>query len=1026
MTTPNIRELRRQRARRDTRWPLGVRLLLVAAGLYALYLLAGFFVLPSVLRTQIERRASAQLKRDVQVGKVSFNPLTLSLRVEKLLVMDHDRQPLMGWGSFFVNFQLFALFSDEIHFSEIEVDGFAARLFVSKNGVLNVSDITAPPSSGKPGKAWVLRIDRLAVNRAEFDYADESRPEPFKTHVGPTTFVLREFRTSGSAAGAPGVFSARTEAGELLQWTGRLALAPLRSNGEVRVEKVELKKYAPFYSGLVQFDILNGTLDAQVPYVFSIENNRPQLKLTETSVQVHDLELAERHRADAVVTLKSVELNQVAADLQARSTEASRIVLAGGRIVARRDASGINLARLAGSSTDTRPAPAGASADKAAAPAWAAKVGEVSAKDLVVSVEDQTTPRPAAVELTHLGFSVKRFSLADLGVALPVELRAGLAPGGGELRAEGTVALSPLKADLSASIEGTSLAPLSPWIESFADLRLTEGVASARSKLHLAAQPGGAASLSASADIELSLVKVVDGRGADLAAWKSLAVHGVEYSSQPARLSVAEVTLADPEVKLVTREDKQLNVSSVMRQGGASARPAPAGRAPAAPGLFVAVDRIALANAQLTYTDESIQPNVRTSIERLSGTVTGLTSAAIDRADVNLNGQVAGTAPLSVTGKLNVLSEQPAVDLKIEVKNSDLQPLAPYVGKFVGYTLSSGGLSLDAKAKVANRRLDSAASVVVTNFNLGDATNSPDAPHVPIHLALALLRDAQGRITIELPVQGSLDDPSFKIGGVIAHVIGNLITKAATSPFTLIGAMFGGGRSGEDLSFVQFAPGANEADPAGMKKLDVVARALSERPGLRLSLVGTADAAADLAVLRDAELERRIHQEVLARARAVDSSIDSTDKAVVTREAADMIVAELYRELILIPEQTVIGAPPPSAEKPEEKAEPKRSRWFFIRWFSRNKPEPPAQASTKPKPPAPAAAKPAGPLPSLDEMRARVKQALPIGEAELNRLATERAERVRTYLQQNGHVAPERIEVAAPARGGTRVTLQLR
>ncbi|PTY07707.1 hypothetical protein DB347_05615 [Opitutaceae bacterium EW11] len=993
-------------------------MLLAAAGLYVIYLLVGFFVLPSILKTQIERRASAQLKREVRVGRVAFNPLTLSLRIEKLMVIDHDHEPLMGWSSLFVNFQLFALLSDEVHFSEIELDGFAARLSVSKQGVLNIADITAPQGSAdNPGKAWILRIDRLAVNRAEFDYSDESRAEPFKTHLGPTTFVLREFRTSGAGAGAPGVFSARTEAGESLQWTGRLALAPLRSNGEVRVEQVALKKYAPYYSGLVQFDILNGTLDAQIPYVFSIEHNQPQVKLSETSVQVRNVELAERHRADAIVVLKSIDVAQGAADLQARTVEVNRVVLAGGRIVARRDANGINLARLAGSTDGS----AGKSAS--AGGAWNAKVNEVSAKDFAVTVEDRTTPRPASVELNNLVFSLKRFSLADLGVALPVELRAGIAPGGGELRAEGTVGLQPLTADLSASVEGTSLAPLSPWVESLANVRVTDGVASIRAKVRLKPPAQGAMNLSANADVDLSLVKSTDAGGADLASWKSLAVHGIEYSSTPARLTVADVTLADPTFNVVAREDKSLNVSTLLRQQG---EPASRGgtSSPEAAGPFIAIDRIALANGSVLYADESVQPNVRTSLDQLSGTVTGLTSAAIDRGEVNLNGRIAGAASVSATGKVNVLSDQPAVDVRIDIRNSDLSPLGPYIAKFIGYKLSSGSASLDARARVANRRLDSSANLVVENFNLGDATNSPDAPHVPIHLALALLRDAQGKITIDLPVQGSLDDPSFQIGPVVTHVIVNLITRAATSPFSLIGAMFGGGRPGEDLSVVSFAVGSSELDPSNAKKLDVVGKALRERPGLRLAVVGSADTASDLATLRDAELERRIREEVFVQARALDPTITTPDRAVVSREAADAVIAHLYRELILKPQETVIGAPPPA--KSEAQPERKRSRWFFVRWFSRDKPEPPAQASTKPKPSLPAPNKAPTPLPNLDEMRAKVKQALPIGEAELNRLANDRAERVRRYLVQFNQVDPARMEVGPAARGGARVNLQLR
>ena len=357
-------------------------------------------------------------------------------------------------------------------------------------------------------------------------------------------------------------------------------------------------------------------------------------------------------------------------------------------------------------------------------------------------------------------------------------------------------------ADLSFALESGSAMALSPWAETFADILLTQGVIGVRGQVHVAEATGGALAISAKSEGEIGGLAVTDGRGEPLAGWKSLSIKGAEYTSNPARLSIAEISLADPEAQVVMGKDHNLNVSNVLRQSSAP-KTVTVGP-PAAPSQFIAIDRIALANAKIEYVDQSIEPNVKTSVDQLSGTITGLTSAAIDRADLDLNGRVAGTASLSIRGKVNVLSEQLAADIRMELKDSDLAPVAPYVGKFVGFKLDSGAVSVDAKAKVNNNKLDSTSNVVITNFTLGDATNSPDAPHVPVHLALALLRDKEGKITLELPVQGSLDDPNFEIGGVVMKVVANLITKAATSPFSLIGAMFGGGKSGDDLAFQDF------------------------------------------------------------------------------------------------------------------------------------------------------------------------------------------------------------------------------
>lgn len=1058
MTTPNIRELRRQRARRTAGGPILLKILIVLASLYVVYVLVGFLVAPSIIRTQIERRGSAQLKREVRVDHVAFNPLTLTLRLDKLVVRDHDGQPLLGCSQLFVNFQAFSLFADEIHFSEILLDGFSTRLAVSKGGILNVADIV-PPSSSTPssGKSWTLAIDRLTVNSAEIDYADASRAEPFSTHIGPTTFVLREFRTSGGP-GAPGLFKATTEAGESVEWNGRLALAPLRSNGEVRLTRMTLKKYAPFYSGAVNFDVLNGTIDVQAPYEFSIEKNKPQVKVTEASVQGQGLELAERGKTEVLMALKTFELTHASLDLQANSADLRQINLAGGSLTVRRDASGISLARLAAApvpATSARPSP------PKSGPPLSAKVAEVNGKDFTFSIEDKATPRPAALQLNHASFSLKHFSLQDLAGTLPVDFRADVSPGAGTVHVEGQVSASPLKADLSFAVEGVSVAVLSPWAETFADLRLTQGVAGVRGQVHLAPGPSGTPLIAATTDLDVSLLAVTDVKGEPLLGWKSLIVHGVEYSSSPERITAAEISVADPTIKVLMSRDHVLNVSTLMRQDP-SAKPAPAVGLPApeTPARFIAIDRVALANATVSYLDQSIDPNVSTSIDQLSGTIVGLSSAAIDRADLNLNGRVGGTAPLTVTGKVNALSNAPAADVKIEIKESDLLPFGAYVGKFTGYELASGALSLDAKAKVSNRKLDSSTSLIVTNFTLGAPTNSPDALHVPIHLALSLLKDREGKIVLaDLPAQGSLDDPNFQISGVIMHVIGNLITKAATSPFSLIGSVFGGGRSGEDLSFQDFAPGVSELTDTNIKKLEIVAKALRERPALHLTIAGSADTAVDLTGMREQELERRIRTAIWEEARKVDPSLDTPDKVLVSREAADRVLGLFYRDAYM-------PAPPPEVvAAPTKTPEPAPRRGFFLfRWFTRSKPAPepatPTPAAPAPRSPAPRASKqasvqPSGPviageygkvigaeygtvigvdknpktgLPGVGEMRQRLLELVPIGDPELHKLAAERAEKVQNYLIAQAKVPPEQVEIADQplAKGGTRTTLQLK
>jgi hypothetical protein len=139
-----------------------------------------------------------------------------------------------------------------------------------------------------------------------------------------------------------------------------------------------------------------------------------------------------------------------------------------------------------------------------------------------------------------------------------------------------------------------------------------------------------------------------------------------------------------------------------------------------------------------------------------------------------------------------------------------------------------------------------------------------------VRLGVALLKDRNGRIDLNLPVSGSLDDPQFSIRALVWKAIVNILLKVATSPFALLGAMFGGG---EELQYVDFAPGSATLADAQTNKLNKLTKALYERPALNLEISGSADTVADREALARQNLRNKINslraQELTARGKPV-------------------------------------------------------------------------------------------------------------------------------------------------------------
>ena len=212
----------------------------------------------------------------------------------------------------------------------------------------------------------------------------------------------------------------------------------------------------------------------------------------------------------------------------------------------------------------------------------------------------------------------------------------------------------------------------------------------------------------------------------------------------------------------------------------------------------IKIGTITLQGGKIDFSDRSVKPEYSTRLSEIGGRISGLSSEETTIADVELRGKLNDYAPLEITGKINPLREDLYVDLKARFKDIDLSPTTPYSGKYVGYTIEKGKLSFDLKYLIVKKKLDSQNYIFLDQFTFGDKVESPQATKLPVKLAIALLKDRKGEIKLDLPVTGSLDDPKFSVWGIILKILINLISKAATSPFSLLGAVFGGG---EELSY---------------------------------------------------------------------------------------------------------------------------------------------------------------------------------------------------------------------------------
>jgi len=535
-----------------------------------------------------------------------------------------------------------------------------------------------------------------------------------------------------------------------------------------------------------------------------------------------------------------------------RSASVDQVVVSGTRVEALRRADGtVNLAGLfvpAAEATDTGKDETPPEASNSGTPAWTFQLGTLVLEDHGVNFLDQVPEPDARFTVDQLALKVENFSTAAgnrPGVDLACRInRAGTLAVGGE------VALDPVSSELAVTLKDLPLKSFQPYLNDQVDLGITDGRLGAKGRLTLVLPNEGPPRIHYRGGAEISRFAAVDKRdGKDFLRWKSLFVEGAEVATGPMKITVGRLALSDYYARVVITENGQLNAAQIFSppdKGPTSPPEKPRPGEKSAP-LPLTVKEVTLQGGQVDFSDYFTRPNFQTRMVDLGGRVRGLSTQASEPAEVVIQGALENQSPLEISGQINPLSQDKDTNLKLTFRNIELSPFSPYSSKYLGYTLAKGKLTLELDYKIADRQLQARNRIFFDALTLGDRVESPDATSLPIKLALALLTDRQGRIELDVPVQGSLDDPQFSVFGIVIKALGNLLTKIVTSPFAALASAFGG----ELVTELEFAPGQSVLGEEAEKQISGLADALHDRPALKLEVQGFADPQSDAPAVRE-------------------------------------------------------------------------------------------------------------------------------------------------------------------------------
>ena len=412
--------------------------------------------------------------------------------------------------------------------------------------------------------------------------------------------------------------------------------------------------------------------------------------------------------------------------------------------------------------------------------------------------------------------------------------------------------------------------------------------------------------------------------GNDFLKWKALFFDSLNGGYNPLYVHIKGISLTDFYSRVAIDPDGTLNLQKIVgaEETATDASPSPpvkeakASRANNQGGKDISIGKITLQGSRVDFSDYTIKPHYSTQLKDLGGRISALSLQKNKPADVELRGKLGSDVPFEIVGKINPSSDNFFVDLSAKFRGMDLSPMTPYSGKYIGYTIEKGKLSLEVKYLIVKKKLVSQNKIFFDQFTLGGKVESKDAVKLPVKLAISLLKDRTGKIDLDIPVSGNLDDPQFSVWKIIIKILKNLIAKAATAPFALLGSMFGGG---EELSYVEFDYGSARVTDDNVKKIDTLIKALSDRPSLQLEITGYFDKENDYEGLKHYLLNQQIKTQKLKATVKKGSPEIPVDEVIVEPQEYEKYLTMAYKAAKFPKPRTIVGLlktlPVPEMEK---------------------------------------------------------------------------------------------------------------
>ncbi|NOT12115.1 MAG: DUF748 domain-containing protein [Methylococcaceae bacterium] len=645
-------------------------------------------------------------------------------------------------------------------------------------------------------------------------------------------------------------------------------------------------------------------------YQVTIKNNKLAFTTSQGQLDIKNFELSEKDQHKLLVKIPALALKGIGFGLDNQQFDIDSLTVNDANFKATLNQDGVINYQALFSVPATELNNAIKTEIKPVEPAkapWIVNVNNLALTNLGVEFEDQMPKKPAKLNVRPIHFKANKFS-NKTGSKFPFQLNAGVNDTG-SINLTGDSVIEPLFLQSNIEIKTIALDKFQSYVEKFARVDIIDGKLNIKGNASVAIAEKDRLDIKFKGDTGIANLITRDQKvNKDLVKWKKLALEDMNIDLLANRYTAASLIIDKPYARVTIRKDKTVNFSDIViadkstsHTASISARKATLEQSRP----YFELGKLQLIDGSSDFADLSLILPFAAPIESLDGGASGMSSDQKSKIKINLKGTAYELSAVDIKGEISPHLGNYNVTLNFQGMPMPL--ISPYMAQFAGYKVEKGKLTLGLQYNIVNKMLTASNSIQIDQFELGEKVEHPEAVSLPMGLAIALLKDSNGRIKIDIPLTGSLEDPKFSVGRLIVDALVNVLTKIVTSPFNAIAGLIGGG---EDLSVVIFAAGDATLSKQQMAKLDSIAKALKDRPVLNLEIKGNAFTEKDWPALQGNALRDQIKKLRAAEVNKEGGRKTRAEHVDLSDEDYQRLLAqEFIAKFPLLAERSFLGTP---------------------------------------------------------------------------------------------------------------------